>query len=326
MLTDKQIEQRRTMVTASDAGAILGIDPWRSAHDVWAEKVLGERSPDKWAFARGHALEGPLVGWLDDRLAPDDLRAYHVNETRSHAILTWLGATVDLEVHESQTGELGGARGLVAVGDAKVTSGYGWGERGARAIPDHYLVQFQVQMTVRKVARHYCVVDVLEDAEPTMLVTEHDPELEAAILEELDTFRRAYLEPKVPPPNDGSPGAQRLVKKLWGNRAPTGPRLQATPESEELARRYLVAKEQRKSAEAEMKAIEAQLCERIGDFEGVVGDGWRALWSWRKESERKAQPARTVPGFRVFDLRPVAAKKGSGDTASTDETNEGEAA
>ena len=324
MLTPEQIEQRRTMVTASDAGAILGIDPWRTAHDVWAEKVLGEREPDKWRFARGHALEEPLVGYLDRKIDGDGLRAIHNRDTKAHAILTWLGATVDLEVYEAPTGPLGGAAGVVAVGDAKVTSGYGWGERGARAIPDHYLVQFQIQMTVRKVQRHYCVVDVLEDEEPTILITDHDPDLEAAVLEELDAFRRVHLEAKVPPPNDGSPGAQRLVKKMWGQRAPTGPRLAATPEAEELARQYLAAKNARKDAEATMRAIEARLCEQIGDCEGVVGDGWRALWSWRKESTRKAQPARVMPGHRAFDLRAVGAKKDGGEAA--DETNEGEAA
>lgn len=305
MLTPEQIEQRRTMVTASDAGAILGVDPWRTAHDVWAEKVFGERAPDKWAFARGHALEGPLVGWLDEKLIPSYLRAKHQNETRSHAILSWLGATVDLEVRERRD-DIEGEGNLVAVGDAKVTSGYGWGERGAREIPDHYLIQFQVQMTVRKVSRHYCVVDVLEDEEPTILVTEHDADLEAAVLEELDEFRRRYLEPKVPPPIDGSPGAQRLVKKLWGRSAPTGPRLAATPETEELAREYLTAKATRKNAEETMKALEARICERIGENEGVVGDGWRALWSWRKESAREAT---TVEAYRAFDLRTVKAKE-----------------
>jgi predicted phage-related endonuclease len=39
-LTPEQIAIRRTRIGSSEVGAILGIDPYKSAYDVWTEKML----------------------------------------------------------------------------------------------------------------------------------------------------------------------------------------------------------------------------------------------------------------------------------------------
>lgn len=57
-------EVRKTMVGATDAAAILGVSPWRTAVDVWMEKT-GRIEPadlsDVEAIRIGNVLEGPVA-------------------------------------------------------------------------------------------------------------------------------------------------------------------------------------------------------------------------------------------------------------------------
>ena len=296
-LSDEQIAQRRHLITASDAAAICGVLPWRNAFDVYAEKK-GQKDPwpGNWKTRRGDAVEPLLLAWLGEQKAPLVVKPSGT-KTLVHSAFSWLGATPDAMVYDG-----GGLP--IAVGEAKSSGMIAeWtDEAGELAVPDYYLVQATVQMAVCSVARAFVVVELLggDSQDPEILTLERDDDLAAIIIQECDRFRKDHLEANRPPEPDGSANAKRMLAALYPRH--TRDMLVTTAETELLGRTWLEAKKQENDAIAVRKTLEAKLCSHIGEHEGVAGEGWRALWTWREPSEVKAH---VRAGYRAFDCRAV---------------------
>ncbi len=312
-LTAEQHAQRRTLITASDVASIVGVNPWSSAHDVYMAKTSDD---PPWAgnfrTRKGEALEPLGIAWAAEHLAPLVVRPAGT-VTLTHPILTWLGATPDALVFAriATPGDpvLRAADKPSAVVEVKTAgprTSADWDDAdGAPVVPDYYAIQVAVQMIVTVTKRAHVVAMLDTEDEPRMYEMEHDEELATEILETCDDFRRRHLEPRVPPPVDGSDGARRMVRRLF-RRATSAAMVQATPDAEDVARAYLHAKAQAAKYKDDMAVCEAHMCSLIGDARGLVGDGWRAVWSnveagWVERFERKAH--------RRFDLRPVTRKE-----------------
>lgn len=305
-LTPEQIEQRKGLITASEAAAVLGLNPWKTRHQYWAEKT-GESPPFRGNFKtrRGHAVEPLLLEWLGEQRAPLVVKPSG-DVTMTHPILTWLGATPDALIFDP--------RDLVrpiGIGEAKSTGMVGdWtDEDGEPKVPDYYHPQVVVQMAVAKVDRALVVAEILDprEKEPWIIEVERDAELEAIVLEALDSFRRLYIETRTPPPLGDDSGYSDIAACF--RRVRRAEVLPALPADDELARAYLDAVHQRKLAEEWAEKTKAALCARIGDAEGIGGDTWRATWKERAEST----VSYTKKAYRHFDLR---AKKSAKDEAA----------
>ncbi len=78
MITPTQLAARRNYIGSSDAAAILGLDPFKSAYDVWLEKTA-DIEPDTSSEAAeiGNWIEPLLCKWAEDqvgwrmRMSPD---------------------------------------------------------------------------------------------------------------------------------------------------------------------------------------------------------------------------------------------------------------
>ena len=97
MLTDEQLAKRRTGITATDISALVGMNPWKSELEVYADKcgtmpTKPQTEPMWW----GNALEGAL--WM--RYALSIAPAYTVTEWGQTATgaESWMLATPDASV------------------------------------------------------------------------------------------------------------------------------------------------------------------------------------------------------------------------------------
>ncbi|MCL2777760.1 MAG: YqaJ viral recombinase family protein [Polyangiaceae bacterium] len=296
-LSPEQLEQRRHILTASDAAAVLGLNPWRSAYDVWAEKT-GETSAfaGNWHTRRGHAIEPLLLAWLGEQKSPLSVRPAG-DVTCVHPILSWLGATPDGLVFET------GNASPVAVAEAK-SSGHrdAWvDDDDEPMVAEIYMPQVVVQMAVKQLPRAYVVVEILTEGEPWIIEVERDWELEAIVLEELDQFWRHHVMTRVAP-ELGDDATYQQVATVF-RRQKRAELVPATSDAQEQASRYIAAKAAAKAAESEAEAAKVALCKLIGDAEGVHGNTWRATWKWREPQTISYERA----GYRHFDLREVGA-------------------
>jgi putative phage-type endonuclease len=310
VLTEAQLVQRRNLLTASDVPAVLGLNPWRTALDVYLEKTgVAEPREDTWRSRRGHAVE-PII--LDAIAEKRGVHIARVQRTFEHTTIPWLGATPDALANVPHH------QAITAVAEAKevgVRVSHHWNdpETDEERVPDYVLIQGQVQITVLRT--HHPQVDralygawlPYEDA-PRVVDVAHDPELEAAIVEGCEKFRRDHLLPRKPPAG-ATPGQQiALAKALFPK--PVRPVLMPSDvEVELLAQQYIAARDAKKSAEETLEELKARFIDRIKDTEGFDGQGWRAKWRWQdacivQSFERKAG--------RVFDFRTKKQPKETG--------------
>ncbi len=142
-ITDFQLEQRKKHIGSSDTAAILGLNPWRTAYDVWLEKS-GQLAEGK-GFSGNEATDiGKMIedGLLDWAAAQTGLKILK-NQYRVHAGGI-LSATHDALAVDKAVGYEAKTAGIVrgfAVKDL-------WGEEGSDQIPEYLIIQCQHQMAV----------------------------------------------------------------------------------------------------------------------------------------------------------------------------------
>jgi putative phage-type endonuclease len=69
MITKKQRKERRQHIGSSDAAAIVGLDPWKTAMDVYLSKVHPSDETTNPAMEAGNVAEPGLLSWWKSRHA-----------------------------------------------------------------------------------------------------------------------------------------------------------------------------------------------------------------------------------------------------------------
>ena len=135
---------------ASDVAAICGIDPYRTAWDVWAEKTgIIEHDTDSSdggdAIEIGNALEPVLRRWAEDRVGPIRRVGLERRITGTPVLCHLDGITEDGLPTEIKTTGFSGA--IVGV----------WGADATEIVPDYVRVQLTVQMMATESERGYVI-------------------------------------------------------------------------------------------------------------------------------------------------------------------------
>lgn len=143
MLTQDQLDTRKTRLAASDFGSILGLNPYKNAADLALEKrglvvdpELGE------AVQWGNRFERPVLEAGAEQIgAKLDFTWARTIVSDSHP---WLCATPDAGIEAANEGAEGKTagikRGFVLKGE--------WGDDDSGDVPTLYHVQAQIQMAV----------------------------------------------------------------------------------------------------------------------------------------------------------------------------------
>lgn len=143
-ITDKQLEARKSHIGASEAAAILGLSPWRTAYDIYLEKTGKVELPASAGEAAdiGNMVESSLLDWAAIELGRVKILK---NQFRVHegGILS---ATHDALIVDKPEGLEAKTAGIMNPFSAKDQ----WGEDGTDQIPEHILIQCQQQALVSK--------------------------------------------------------------------------------------------------------------------------------------------------------------------------------
>lgn len=141
-ITDFQREQRSRHIGSSDAAAILGLDPWRSAYDVWLEKT-GKLQPSETvneAAEIGTMIEDSLLDW-----AAAETGIPIIKNQRRVAKDAPLAANHDALARDLPVGFEAKTTGILSPVAKHLDA---WGEAGTDQVPDRVLIQCHHQMIV----------------------------------------------------------------------------------------------------------------------------------------------------------------------------------
>lgn len=141
---DEWLQERQNGLGASDAGTIIGVNPWKTNVQLWAEKT-GQREPedisDKPYVQYGKAAEEHIRALFEldhPELIVSYESPYKIIRNEAHP---WIFCTPDGELVEKETGLVGG----LEIKTTEIMNARQWREWDKR-IPDQYYAQVCHQM------------------------------------------------------------------------------------------------------------------------------------------------------------------------------------
>lgn len=315
---------RRRGITGTDIGAILGLSPWRTALDVYLEKV-GEAEERQISEAMwwGSYLEDGMArryAELTGLRKGELLRGSEIATAFSKGRVQVFGRGPNAQLivrHRSYPFLLATMDGIIPVrkrGLELKTAGEHsadeWGEQGTDQIPLYYLTQCAFYMAISQFPT-WDVAALIGGARLSgglaLYHVQRNDALEAEITDIAIRFWREHVQKRVPPKIDGSASWQRYLAKKYARG--TGVVLKATARINELARRYREAQERRQQAETEELRIRNALAAILGHADKAQGSfgtvGWvrpapRLVTDWEGLARAlKPTPAQTARFTRM---------------------------
>ena len=126
-------EIRKQGLGGSDAGIVMGLNPWRTRLELWQEKTGRATSPDlsdiesvQW----GIHLENPIA---DEYTRRTGRKVRRVNRTIKHGKFEFIQGHIDRKLESVMAG--------LEIKTVGIRSAHLWGEEGSEEIPAHYRAQ-----------------------------------------------------------------------------------------------------------------------------------------------------------------------------------------
>lgn len=257
---DEWLQERRKSIGASDASAILGINPWSTPWEIWAEK-RGMLAPMRNAATdAGNALEPVVLNYAEHQLGKLDR-----NVRVKHDLLP-LAATCDAIVASCGTPVEAKTTGIVGpvVGD--------WGDESTDQVPDYYLVQVHAQLMCTKKDIGYLFA-LLPGRGFVSYVIEANPRLHQHLGEILGEWWDRHIVQGIEPSLDVMPSLE-VVRRL---KKTAGKSIQATENLESLIETREMIKAQAKALSEHLEKIESELLIELGDAECATLKDGRSL-------------------------------------------------
>ena len=211
MITEEQRRDRRSSIGGSDAPAVVGLSPWKTALELYLEKT-GEVEPpvlDSEYVYWGNIHEEGIARAYADRM---DYKVQRVNDTLVHPTLPFITANLDRRVvaHEG---------GLRIGFEAKSVGEYSfrnqeWGEEGTDQVPGHVMIQCMHYLGVTDWDRWD--VGALVGGNRLMVYHIHPDATVIETLTDLEKEFWGHVERADPPPADFKhPSTARLIERMY---------------------------------------------------------------------------------------------------------------
>jgi putative phage-type endonuclease len=301
MKREEWLEARRQGIGGSDAAAIIGLDRYRSAIDVYADKIgLKPEQPDNEAMRQGRDLEQYVAERFMEATGKKVRRR---NAILQHPEYPFMTANIDRWV-------VGENAGL----ECKTTSVLNRAKFSQGEFPPNYYVQCVHYMAVTGAERWYLAVLVLNKAFHVFTIERDEAEIQTLIDAEKDFWENHVLK-QIPPAPDGTESTSELIKQLFPE----------AREREEIAlyghedkiQQYLELDAQVKELTQKRDALKQELQLAMSDAEIGRAQGYVVEWKnqvrqtldttrLKKEQveiyQQYLKPAQTVRMFKIKEV------------------------
>lgn len=258
---DEWLELRRKGIGGSDAGAIIGMNPWASPYTVWLDK-LGRlpAKEDNEAMRVGRDLEPYVAERFCEATGKKVARR---NNIFQHPQYDFMLANIDRQV-------VGENAGL----ECKTAKAFNLKRFKGQYFPDQYYAQCVHYMAVMGYDRMYLAVLIMGSEFKVYTLERDEEEIELLIGEE-KRFWNDYVVTEQAPPLDGSEASSEALKTIYEGGGTEEIMLFGR---ERTLKEYYRLKEKKKVLDSQISAIENQLKEDLGDNERGSCEGYRVDW------------------------------------------------
>ena len=253
------LEARRTCLTATDIGAVLGLNPYESPASVYRKKLgLDQEIEPNDAMQLGTDLEPWIAQMAARDLGVEIVKA----DFLKHPTCEYFGCTPDYYF---------GADGLLECKYAGPNAARQFGEPGSDYVPDHYLCQVQWQLFVT--GRKFGVLALFAPTLAARVLTFNIPRDDEMIERMAFHGNKFWLENVV----------KQIAPELSGKKAdntylesqfPVGSELsvRATDAIEEKLQMLQFLTEEKRSLDDRIGAVQNQVKEFMGEASGLMSD------------------------------------------------------
>lgn len=291
-LTHEQwLENRKSGIGGSDAGAIMGVNPYRGAYSVWADK-LGKTEPveDNEALRQGRDFED----YVARRFAEvSGKRVRHEYGMLRNDQKPWMVANIDRRI-------VGERAGL----ECKTSRDIHMKRYKNGDFPIEYYCQCLHYLAVTGWDKWYLAVLVYGTDLLTFEIKREDVEDDlAALIEAEDAFWHNYVETGIQPTPDGLETTTRALNAVWGE-SDSEKIVDANDEAEALMIRLKDLRRERKALDSQITKTENEIKAQMQDAEMMRGTGAVATWKGmdvKRLSERKIREL--LPNIDIETLK-----------------------
>lgn len=271
------LEARRKGVTGTDMTALVGVNLWKVALDVFLNKRGLRGEPEETPVMRtGTAVEPAIVDLYCESHAFEGLRVDTTRRLRRHPDHRIAIGTPDGMVKRGTRNE--------RLLECKFTSrSKDWGEDGTDQVPERVLVQCMWYLYVQPRLEVCDVAALVAGTYREYRIARADDLLEI-LKETADEFWTDNVVANVAPPADRTEAGSRALNYLHKELLP--PLMETTPEIDELTLRLKAAKEQIRKEQRLATDCVVALKERIGAALGVETAHGKLAWTPTKASPK----------------------------------------
>lgn len=246
-------------IGGSDIAAICGLSPWKSAYQVYCEKLGADGQERKPEMSYGLMVEPVLRQWYADSTG----RTVIVPPVLVHPKYDFVLGSLDGIADSERVVEIKTAR-----------SSQDWGEPGTDEIPTYYMTQVQWYMAVTGLP----VADVpvsFAGTMPEIYEVPADNEIQEMLIDCAADFWK-LVQNRIPPePVNLSDAIAR-----YGSNSVTNS-VAATAETEAALLRVKEIREQVEALETEEDKLKAMAMIELGESDTLVGLDGKVLCTWK---------------------------------------------
>lgn len=252
------LQRRRDGIGGSEAAAVLGLSPWKSCLELYADKIgvnaTAEDSEPDWLYW-GKALEPAIASRYAKETVREVVQDGDYTLQRS-SVYPWMCCTIDRSLIDPQKGPEN--PGILSIKNVVGFKKSDW--------QDEPPVQYQIQL------QHELIVLGRSWGSFAVLFNGHDfgwfdmPRNEkfcAFLIEKEREFWDRVMAQDPPPPGDPAESSKEALKRLYPN--DSGETVTLPGELIEVADRIKALKQQMKTAKQEMDSEENRLKAAIGE-------------------------------------------------------------
>jgi predicted phage-related endonuclease len=259
-ITERQLAKRRSHIGSSDTPAIIGCDDYRTAYDVWLEKMgmlWPEPARNNEAAEIGNMIEGALLDWASAETG----LAIVKNQRRVRGCMA---ANHDALAKAAPVGYEAKTTGILTPHQQREE----WGDAGTDQVPYRVMAQCYHQMIVSELRTVY-VPALIGGRGRVLYQVDLDPTIAGKLEAAVEEFWTTYVTPGVPP--------SHTLPSLE-----VAKRIKREPETEreipaELYSQFLIARKNARHAEDQLDAAKLALISALQDTEAGTIDGQRLV-------------------------------------------------
>lgn len=251
------LDYRRRGIGGSDVSAIFGTSPFRTARDLYYDKLniaSVEDDEGNWvAMEMGHLLE-PLVAKIFERKT--GYRVYQIKKMFQHPQYPWMLADVDYFVELSD-----GTTAILEIKTTNYNARDNWWMNGKETVPVYYESQGRHYMAVTDLDRcFFCCLYGNNEEEVIIREVKRDFEYEAEMVFLEQYFWENHVQRHVPPPYTES-GALIIesARKHFGPADKNAPAVALDLDMTAKLMQYLRLLDEKKNAEVYSKEIDKDI-------------------------------------------------------------------